>query len=77
MAAPKKALYFNENLAAKEFDVLREIGNGTVDLGVGETLVVGRCPIVKAPQVGCAILGTEIPKPKPEIPVKQTTVTTE
>lgn len=51
-----KAHYFNQNIHARELDILREHKDGTIDLGLGEILMVSKVTIVKEPKTGCAIL---------------------
>ncbi len=54
-----KALYYNENLSAKEFDILAEDKKaGTVDLGTGKVVAVRGVKVVPAgtPVIGCASL---------------------
>ncbi len=57
----KKVLYYDENLQPKEFTVLKENKDGTVDIGTGKTLVVGSAVIVQKPTAGCVTLGEEVP----------------
>jgi len=48
-----KATYHNEILEGKEFDILAENEDGTVDIGTGKTLVVKSVPVSEdGPKVG-------------------------
>lgn len=52
----KTAVYYNEYLEAKTFDVLKDNGDGTVDIGLGRVLAVGKVKVVEKPAVGCVTL---------------------
>ena len=62
MALAKKAIYYSEILEPKAFDVLKDNGDGTVDIGTGKVLVVGKAKVVTVPAAGCVTLGAEVPE---------------
>lgn len=57
-----KALYYDENLKPKAFDVIKDNKDGTVDIGNGKTLVVGKAKVVDVPAAGSVTLGVEVPE---------------
>ncbi len=61
-----KAIYYNENLDPKEFEVIKDNGNGTVTIGTGTTVAVANAPVTKEPKAGCVTLGA------PAEPTKKT-----
>jgi hypothetical protein len=67
MAKETKAIYYSEILEPKSFDILKDNGNGTVDIGIGKVLVVGKAKVVTVPAVGCVTLGTDVPDNLPEL----------
>lgn len=52
----KTAFYYNENGVAKEFDILKENKDGTLDIGTGSTLVVGKVQISEDGKPGTVTL---------------------
>lgn len=58
-----KAIYYNEHLKGKEFDVLKKNEDGTLEIGTGKVLVVGKCPVSEKPEHGKAVLVLEEVKP--------------
>lgn len=62
-----KALYYNENLVAREFDVIAEDkDSGTVDIGTGTKVVVAKARVAAEPAVGCVTLGSAPVENAPE-----------
>ena len=62
-----KVLYYNANKDATVFDVLKENGDGTVDIGTGGKLAVGSCKLVVNPTPGHAVRC--LPTAKKDAPV--------
>ena len=52
-----KATYYNDLLQGKTFDVLKDHGDGTVDIGTGDVVVVGRVKVVAEAKPGHVTLG--------------------
>lgn len=59
-----RAVYYNADLSARAFEVLKDHGNGMVDIGTGKTLVVGGAQVVNEPKAGCVTLGEDVPAAK-------------
>ena len=57
-----KAIYYSDLLEPKTFDVLKDNKDGTVDIGVGKTLVVRLAKVVTVPAPGCVTLGADVPE---------------
>ena len=57
--ATEKAVYYDQNLKGKTFDVLKRNDDGTVDIGENGKTVVRVCPVVEKPKHGHCTLGSE------------------
>lgn len=56
----KQAHYHQFGREPLSLDVLKQHGDGTVDLGRGGELVVSRCRLATMPQPGCATLAPDL-----------------
>lgn len=65
-----KAYYYNALGDAKEFDVITDNKDGTLDVGVGTTVVVSKVKVTATPQEGCVTTSApdkpEKKKPEPK-----------
>lgn len=60
-----KAIYHNEVLSGKEFDVIKKNDDGTVDIGTGKEVIVKACPVSKeGPKIGHVTFAKEETKTK-------------
>lgn len=66
MATPAKTGFYTHDFAEpKEFSVLKENPDKTVDIGTGDTVAVRSCPVSAEPKHGHFTFG-KLPKKKTE-----------
>lgn len=54
-----KVLYHNANLVGDVLEVLKENKDGTLDIGIGKTVLVKSCPVAPDPKAGHALVCLE------------------
>lgn len=54
-----KAVYYNSNLDGSVFDILKRNSDGTIDIGLGDSVAVKSCPVSKDAVHGHATIGAE------------------